>query len=83
MAPLSELPRPRLLHRAVAILDELRASLDFENGGQIAANLADIYDYASRQLMRANLECKVEPLNEVSHLLREIRGAWMLIPATT
>ncbi|MEP7311681.1 MAG: flagellar export chaperone FliS [Pseudomonadota bacterium] len=73
--------KARMIHRAVAILDELRASLNFEVGGQIAANLADVYDYASRQLMKANIDSKPELLDEVSHLLREIRGAWIAIPA--
>jgi len=53
--------KARMIHRAVAILDELRASLNFEVGGEIAANLADVYDYASRQLMKANLDSRPEP----------------------
>jgi len=71
----------RLLHRAVAIVDELRASLNLEAGGQIAANMADLYEYVGRQLLRANLENKVELLDEASHLIREIRSAWIQIPA--
>jgi flagellar secretion chaperone FliS len=73
--------KTRLLHRAVSIIDELRASLNLEAGGQLAANLADLYDYASRQLMRANLENRTELLDEVGKLLREIRSAWIQIPA--
>jgi flagellar secretion chaperone FliS len=69
----------RALHRAVAIIDELRASLNMASGGQIAANLADLYDYVGRQLMRANLEGRMELLDEASHLLREIRSAWIQI----
>jgi flagellar protein FliS len=73
--------RNRLIHRAVAIIDELRASLNLEAGGQIAANMADLYDYCGRQLMRANLENRPGALDEVAKLLREIRGAWIQIPA--
>lgn len=73
--------RGRLLHRAVAILDELRASLNMEAGGQVAANMADLYEYSGRQLLRANLEGRADLLDEVSHLLREIRSAWILIPS--
>jgi flagellar secretion chaperone FliS len=73
--------RTRLLHRAVSIIDELRASLNFELGGEIAANMAALYDYSSRLLMRANLENRVELLDEVTHLLREIRSAWIQIPS--
>jgi flagellar biosynthetic protein FliS len=43
--------------------------------------MGDLYDYAGRQLMRANLENRTDLLEEVSHLLREIRSAWIQIPA--
>lgn len=73
--------KARLLHRAVAIIDELRASLNLTAGGEIAANLADLYEYAGRQLMRANAENRADLLDEVANLLREIRSAWILIPS--
>ena len=70
----------RLLSAAVSIVDELKNSLDLKGGGVIAANLDDLYDYMSRQLISANLQNKVETLDEVTHLLREIRSAWVLLP---
>jgi len=73
--------RSRLLHRAVDIVSELRASLNLASGGMIAANLADLYEYAMRQLMRANLEARADVLDEVNRMLREIREAWVMIPA--
>lgn len=73
--------KAQLIHRTVAILDELRASLNFEAGGEIAANLGALYDYCSRQLMKANLENRRELLDEVAKLLREVRGAWIALPA--
>jgi flagellar protein FliS len=72
----------RFIHRAVAIVDELRASLNLQAGGQIAANLSDLYDYCGRQLVRANAENRSELLDEVGNLMREIRSAWVQIPAT-
>ena len=71
--------RNRLIHRAVAIVEELRASLNMEAGGKIAANMADLYEYCGRQLVRANLENRPQALDEVSDLMREIRGAWIQI----
>lgn len=73
--------KARLIQRAVAIVDELRASLNMKAGGQVAQNLADLYDYCSRQLVRANLENRSQLLDEVGRLLREIRSAWIQIPA--
>ncbi len=72
--------RNHLISRAVDILQELRASLNMEAGGEIAANMADLYDYASKQLLRANLQNKPELLDEVANLLRQIRSAWIQIP---
>jgi flagellar protein FliS len=72
--------KAKLLNRAVSIIGELRNSLDMSRGGQIAANLGELYDYMCRQLLKANLENKADPLEHVSSLLREIRGAWAAIP---
>ena len=69
--------------RAIAILDELRGSLDFEKGGPLAANLEDLYSYASRRLLAASATGDVRILDEVAALLRELREAWAAIAAAT
>ncbi|MDY0065842.1 MAG: flagellar export chaperone FliS [Steroidobacteraceae bacterium] len=69
----------RLLHRAVSIIGELRASLDMGAGGSIAANLGDLYDYMCRRLLKAAGENRIELLDEVIRLLQEIRSAWVAI----
>lgn len=71
--------KARLIDRAMSIIGELRNSLDLRNGGQIAANLAELYDYMCRRLLLATTENKVELLDEVGTLLREIRSAWVAI----
>jgi flagellar protein FliS len=71
--------KARLINRAVSIIGELRNSLDLRNGGQIAANLAELYDYMCRRLLLANTDNKVALLDEVNTLLHEIRGAWIAI----
>jgi len=69
-----------LLHAAVSIVEELRASLDLKMGGTIAANLDDLYDYCCRQLIKANMQNHAPTLDEVTHLLGEIRSAWIALP---
>ncbi|MBV6423858.1 MAG: Flagellar secretion chaperone FliS [Steroidobacteraceae bacterium] len=69
-----------LIQRAIDIVHELRGSLDFGAGGELAVNLDGLYDYIVRQLVRANAEGRVEVLDEITRLLGEIRGAWALIP---
>ncbi len=67
----------RQLSKAIGIIDEgLKLSLDLEAGGEIAANLAALYDYMTRQLMVANLHDDVAKLDEVTKLLRDLKGAW-------
>lgn len=62
---------------AISIIGGLRASLDFEKGGEIAANLEALYDYMERRLVMANAQNSLEMLDEVSGLLNTIREAWV------
>ncbi len=64
------------LLRAQAILSELRANLDMEAGGDIAANLDRLYDYHLRRLFECNLRKDEAPLIEVETLVRTLRDAW-------
>lgn len=71
----------QMISAAVAIIDELRCSLDLAKGGPLAANLDDLYDYMCRQLIKANLNNRAATLDEVANLLNEIRSAWIALPA--
>lgn len=62
--------------KALGIIEALMLGLDKERGGELAANLERLYDYASRTLLRANLENRVDLLKEVGSLLREIKLGW-------
>ena len=50
------------------------------NGGEIAQNLDDLYDYMQRQLVVANADNDASIIDEVMGLLREIQEAWNSIP---
>jgi flagellar protein FliS len=67
------------ISRAIALVDGLRVSLDADRGGEIAANLAGLYDYISRRLLHAQLHDDPSALNEVASLVREIKSAWEAI----
>lgn len=62
--------------KALGIIEGLLLALDTQRGGDIALNLERLYDYASRTLLKANLENRVDLLKEVSSLLREIKLGW-------
>ena len=62
--------------KALGIIEGLVLGLDKERGGDLAVNLERLYDYASRTLLKANLENRVDLLKEVGSLLREIKIGW-------
>jgi flagellar secretion chaperone FliS len=61
---------------AISIIGGLRDSLDHEQGGSIATNLDNLYEYMSRKLMESNINNDVSLIDEVHGLLMEIKVAW-------
>ena len=61
------------------IVTELMATLNMDNGGEIAKNLQSLYSYMFSQLIEANMEKKTEPVVIVIDLLKELRSAWFEI----
>ena len=70
-----------VISQAVLIVAGLRSSLDLSAGGELAANLDNIYEYTERRLLEANIKNDVTILDEVSKLLHEIKSGWESIPA--
>jgi len=69
------------ISKAIQIIDEgLAASLDTANGGQIAAQLYELYQYMGRRLLMASLRNEPAKLVEVVKLLAELKSAWEAIP---
>ena len=64
------------LVRVQAIVDELTVSLDLDRGGEVARNLAELYDYCSRQLVEANIHKDAGLVADVEAVLRNLRDAW-------
>ncbi len=68
--------RSRQISKAAEIINELTLSLDREKGGEIAVNLAELYDYLQRLLQDANFRQVEEPLIEAAQLLTTLQEAW-------
>lgn len=65
---------------AVRILEEgLRAPLDLEKGGDIAANLNAVYEYCVSKLVLANARNDMAALDEVQRLIEPIASGWKQI----
>jgi flagellar protein FliS len=67
--------RARLL-RTQEIVLELRCALDHDAGGQIAANLDRLYDFAYNKLVRAVVDRDPAPASEALTVLVSMRDAW-------
>ena len=68
--------------KALGIIEALVLGLDKHRGGDLAVNLERLYDYASRTLLKANFENRIDLLKEVGSLLREIKLGWDGITGT-
>jgi flagellar protein FliS len=64
------------ISRASRIVLGLQSALDHEKGGELAANLDELYGYVSRRLIHANAHNDVAIIQEVRGLMTEIRDAW-------
>jgi flagellar protein FliS len=64
------------LGRAQAIVSELLATLDREAGGEIAADLARLYDFMLFHLTEANVRKSVRHVEQVIGVFATIAGAY-------
>jgi flagellar protein FliS len=62
--------------KAHDIVNELLNTLDFEVGGNIARDLERLYNFAIGQLVRANVENDVGPLQQTEKLLSNLLDGW-------
>jgi flagellar protein FliS len=68
--------RSKAINKALAILTELLASLDYQQGGEISANLKRLYGYMQARLLTAHARQSPEPIAEVSALLSTLLEGW-------
>ena len=66
--------------KAVRILDEgLKPALNLEQGGDIAINLSDLYDYCVMRLTQANLRNDDAALGDVLRVIEPLAQGWTQI----
>nr|WP_086941149.1 flagellar export chaperone FliS [Thaumasiovibrio occultus] len=68
------------LGKALDIVMSLRACLSMEDGGDISTNLDSLYEYMIHQITLSNQNNSPELIDDVVHMLREIKSAWDQIP---
>jgi flagellar secretion chaperone FliS len=66
--------------KAVRLIEEgLKAGLNLEQGGELAANLRGLYGYSVQRLSHANLRNDAGALEEVTQLIEPLADAWKQI----
>ncbi len=68
--------RCEAVNMAMDIITQLCLALDFEQGGQIATNLSDLYLSMITRLVRTNMLNDPEPTREVLTMLEPLYNAW-------
>lgn len=61
--------------RAIAILSGLHESLD-DTAGELAAQLASLYEYCEVRLLEANRQQNSDMLREVERIVRTLKSGW-------
>jgi flagellar protein FliS len=64
------------LSRVIAIVGELQATLDMEQGGEVAASLHRLYAYVMDCLVAASVNRDVVPLDDAARVLATLREGW-------
>ncbi|KAB0463992.1 MULTISPECIES: flagellar export chaperone FliS [Vibrio] len=68
------------LGKALDIIISLRSCLSMDDGGDIAKNLDQLYEFMITQISAANHKNDPQPIDDVVDIIREIKGAWDQIP---
>ena len=66
--------------KASKILGGLQGSIDVDKGGEIAANLAELYRFCIRELLNANINADKKVITSVRNLIAPIQQAWNDMP---
>ena len=67
----------RSIGLALRILEEgLKGGLDTKRGGELASNLADLYDYCILRVTEANLRNDIGMIDEVVRLIKPVADGW-------
>lgn len=63
--------------RAFDIINELNNTLNHEVGGEVAANLEQLYMFISEQLTKSNATGQKKPLEDALRILETLHSGWV------
>jgi flagellar protein FliS len=69
------------IDKCVEIINGLSSSLDYEQGGEVVANLARLYEFCAVRLQGAGIKLDPSMVDEVVGLLTTLRQGWQGVQA--
>ena len=73
--------RTAATNRATSVVAELAQSMDLKQGGEVAANLMELYDYILRRIHLANAKGDDTAYAEAIRLLSTVLQGWQVVAA--
>jgi len=73
--------RAASINKCVDIINGLSSSLDFDSGGPVVANLADLYAFCASHLHGAGIKQDPQMVDEVIKIVGTIRTGWAGVQA--
>lgn len=66
--------------KAIGIINGLNNSLNMDDGGEIAGNLSQLYDFIIMKVTEANLKNDTQAIDDAVAVLRTLKEGWDAIP---
>ncbi len=67
------------ISKCIDILSGLDSALDLQQGGQVADNLHNLYEYCAQTLFQASVDNNTSKLASITHVMEDLREGWLLI----
>jgi flagellar protein FliS len=73
--------RAASINKCIDIINGLSSSLDFDSGGQVVSNLANLYEFCAVHLNAAGVKQDPAMVDEVVKIMTTIRQGWAGVQA--
>ncbi|WP_440875216.1 flagellar export chaperone FliS [Thalassotalea sp. PLHSN55] len=67
------------ISKCIEILSGLDSALDLQQGGQVADNLHNLYDYCAQTLFQASVDNDPSQLPAITNVMENLREGWLMI----
>jgi flagellar protein FliS len=69
------------INKCIEIINGMASSLDFEHGGAVVANLANLYEFCAAHLHSAGVKLDPSMIDEVVKIITTVRQGWLGVQA--